>query len=118
MPKLSRFKTKTDLSKIKDLKVQEKILSTTRAIEVFTFLSCIAMGIITIVSLEFPTLIWQSFSGWLRTRSSAIPSAETVRSVLQQELFWNFHKLRRYATLSKISDYQLSHIDQPENISV
>lgn len=118
MPKLSRFKAKTDLSNIKDIKVQEKIVSTTRAIEVFTFLSCIAMGIITIVSLKFPTLIWQSFSGWLRTRSSAIPSAETVRSVLQQELFWNFHKLRQYATLSKISDYQISHIDQPENISV
>ena len=63
LPKLSRLKTKTDLSAIKKLNDKERILATTRAIEVFACLSCIAMGILTIVSLTFPTLVWQKFSG-------------------------------------------------------
>jgi len=69
------------------------------------------MGILTIVSLKFPTLVWQKFSGWLRTRSSVLPSVETVRSVVQQELFWNFHNLSHYATLSKIQGYQRLEFD-------
>lgn len=114
LPKLSRHKTKTDLSAIKEQKVKEKILSTTRAIEVFTFLGCIAMGILTIVSLECPTLVWQKFTGWLRTKSSSLPSVETVRSVIQQELSWNFRNLSHYATLSKIQDYQRLEFDVDE----
>ena len=82
LPKLSRLKTKTDLSTLKKLEEKGRIIATTRAIEVFTFLSCMAMGILTIISLTFPTLVWQKFSGWLRTRSSALPSVETVRSVI------------------------------------
>jgi len=37
LPKLSRFKTKTDLSGIKKRNDKERILATTRAIEVFSF---------------------------------------------------------------------------------
>ena len=111
LPKLSRHKTKTDLSCVKKITDKERILATTRAIEVYTFLSCMAMGILTIVSLTFPTLVWQKFSGWLRTRSSALPSVETVRSVIQQELSWNYRDLNHYATLSKIQDYQRLEVD-------
>ncbi|SHH13318.1 transposase [Desulfosporosinus lacus] len=116
LPKLSRFKTKTDLSAIKKLNDKERILATTRAIEVFTFLSCIAMGILTIISLTYPTLVWQKFSGWLRTRSSQLPSVETVRSVVQQELSWNFRNLSYYATLSKIQAYQQLESDTSEKM--
>jgi hypothetical protein len=111
LPKLSRRNTKIDLSSVKKIIDKERILATTRAIEVFTFLSCIAMGILTIISLKFPTLVWQKFSGWLRTRSSALPSVETVRSVIQQELSWNFRNLSNYATLSKIQAYQRLEVD-------
>jgi hypothetical protein len=116
LPKLSRLKTKTDLSTVKKLNEKESILATTRAIEVFTFLSCMAMGILTIVSLTFPTLVWQKFSGWLRTRSSQLPSVETVRSVVQQELSWNFRNLSHYATLSKIQAYQQLESDTSEKM--
>jgi hypothetical protein len=77
-----------------------------------------AMGILTIVSLTFPTLVWQKFSGWLRTRSSKLPSVETVRSVIQQELFWNYRNLSDYATLSKIEDYQRLEFDVSKKICV
>lgn len=106
MPKLSRFKTCVDLSKVTEKKEREKIVSTMRAVEVFSFMSCIAMGILTILSLQFPNLVWDRFTGWLRTRSSQTPSIETVRSVLQQELWRNIHKVSRYATLSNILKYQ------------
>ena len=117
IPKLSRLKTNTDLSVIKKLTDKERILATTRAIEVFTFLSCIAMGILTIVSLTHPTLVWQKFSGWLRTRSSVLPSVDTVRSVIQQELSWNFRNLSQYATLSKIQDYQRLEFEVAKRIT-
>lgn len=106
MPKLSRFKTHNDLSKVTEKKEKEKIVSTMQAIEVFSFLSCIVMGILTIISLKLPNLVWGRFTGWLRTRSSETPSIETVRSVLQQELWRNNHKVSRYATLSNILKYQ------------
>ncbi|MEW8986881.1 MAG: transposase, partial [Bacillus sp. (in: firmicutes)] len=106
MPKLSRFKTCVDLSKVTEKKEREKIVSTMRAVEVFSFMSCIAMGILTIISLQFPNMIWGRFTGWLRTRSSKTPSIETVRSVLQQEVWRNIHKVSGYATLSNILKYQ------------
>lgn len=106
MPKLSRFKTCVDFSKVTDKKEREKIISTMRAVEVYSFMSCIAMGILTIISLQLPNLVWGRFTGWLRTRSSETPSIETVRSVLQQEVWRNIHKVSCYATLSNIHKYQ------------
>lgn len=108
MPKLSRFKTNNDLSKVTEEKEREKIILTMRAIEVFSFISCITMGILTIISLNFPNLVWGRFTGWLRTRSSEVPSIETVRSVLQQDMWRNIHKVSNYATLSNIRKYQKS----------
>lgn len=113
MPKLSKFETKTDLSSVTEKKEREKIISTMRAIEVFTFLSCMAMGILTIISLQIPTLVWNKFSGWLRTRSSEIPSVETVRSVVQQELWMNTYNLSKYTTLSSIQKYQRLDFGKP-----
>lgn len=106
MPKLSRFKTNSNLSCVTRKEDKEKIISTMRAIEVYTFIGCIAMGILSIVSINFKELVWSKFFGWLRTRSSENPSIETVRSVLRQELWKNIYNLNRYATLSNIHRYQ------------
>lgn len=46
----------------------------------------IEMGILIIISLQLPNLVWGKFTGRLSTRSSETPSIETVRFVLQQEL--------------------------------
>ena len=106
MPKISRFKTNSDLSPITEDKDKEKIISTMRAIEVYTFLSCMALGILSMISLSFPELIWNKFTGWLRTRSSQNPSVETVRSVLRQKLWKNIYNLNSHATLANIHKYQ------------
>lgn len=106
MPKLSRYKNSSDLSTVTEDKDKEKIIETMRAIEVYTFLSCIALGILSMISLNFPELVWNKFSGWLRTRSSQNPSIETVRSVLRQELWRNIYNLSNHATLANIHKYQ------------
>lgn len=106
MPKLSRFKTCLDLSKVTEKRERERIVSAMRAVEVFSFMSCIAMGILTILSLQFPNVIWGRFSGWLITRSSQTPSIETVRSVLQQELWRNIYKVSDDEALANILKYQ------------
>ncbi len=108
MPRLSRFKTSSDLSTVTENKDKEKIISTMRSIELYTFLCCIAMGILSMISLNFPELVWSKFSGWLRTRSSENPSVETVRSVLRQKVWMNIDNLNSYATLSNIHRYQKS----------
>ena len=46
------------------------------------------------------------YSGWLRTRSSYIPSPDTVKNVLQKELIWNYHKVSNYAILRKMKKYK------------
>jgi len=106
MPRLSRSKTDNDLSTVTVERDKEKIVSTMRAIEVYTFLSCIALDILSMISLCFSELVWGRFLGWLRTRSSQNPSIETVRSVLRQELWKNIYNLRSHATLSNIHKYQ------------
>lgn len=66
------------------------------------------------ISLNFPELVWGKFSGWLRTRSSEVPSIETVRSVLQQEVWRNKRKVSSYATLSNIHRYQ--RLEEPASL--
>ena len=106
MPKISRFKTNSDLSSITEDRDKKKIISTMRAIEVYTFLSCMALGILSMISLSFPGSVWDKFSDWLRTRSSQNPSVETVRSVLRQKLWRNIYNLNSHATLANIHRYQ------------
>jgi hypothetical protein len=60
------------------------------AIEAFVNFGCIATGILQILALNHEHRIWQSYKGWLRTISSAIPSEEIVKSVIQEEFFHNF----------------------------
>jgi hypothetical protein len=117
MPKLSRYRTHNDLSKVVRERDKEKILSAMKAIEVYSFLSCVAMGILTIISLSLSHLVWARFFGWLRTRSSETPSVETVRCALQQELWMNNRKLNSYATLSNIHKYQRAESNMPHRSS-
>jgi len=63
------------------------------AIEAFVNFSCIAVGILQIIALNFQQTVWQCFRGWLRTFSSEVPSEETVQSVVREEYI--FRKFRR-----------------------
>jgi len=82
--------TSSDLSNVNDDRRQRLIADTTNAIEAFVNFGCIATGILQILALSCHKTIWQRYTGWLRTVSSAIPSEEVVQSVVQQEYFQNF----------------------------
>jgi hypothetical protein len=75
--------TVENLAKVTDAAARAKIIEAYNAIEGFVMFSCIAMGILQVVSLRYSRVI----SGrWLRTHSSAINSEETVRQYLCKTL--------------------------------
>jgi hypothetical protein len=53
------------------------------AIEAFVKFGCIATGILQMLALNCQETIWCKYKGWLRTVSSAVPSEEVVKSVIQ-----------------------------------
>jgi hypothetical protein len=102
MPRFSRKTTETDLSRIIEPKDKDKIVTTAKAIEIFTFIGCIAMGILQLIALHYPAAVWNRFTGWLRTKTPGVTSVETVRASLQEEVLWNFRKLSKFSTLQLI----------------
>jgi len=117
IPKLSRFKTKTDLSLTTSPENIEKISSTFRATQVFTFIGCIALGILMLISENLPKSVWRNFSGWLRTTSLECPSVETTRVAVQNAFNRNFLKVGVYKTLGLIQIHQRKHIDETFDIT-
>jgi hypothetical protein len=106
LPKFSRKTTETDLSRITDPKDKKKIVATAKAIEVFTFIGCVTMGILQLIALHYPAAVWNRFTGWLRTKTPGVTSVETVRASLQEEVLWNFRKLSKFNTLQLIFSRQ------------
>jgi hypothetical protein len=98
LPKI-KSKYAIDLNQIKDKKKQKLIANTATAIERFVSLSCIALGILQILAQDFPQLIWRHYSGWLKTRSSNIPSVETTQNVVKNIIYPHL-----FSTSENISD--------------
>jgi hypothetical protein len=72
---------------IKDYSEQEpfKIIEKIEAFERFVNVNALVLGILQVLSLEMPEVIWKSFSGWFRTvSSSGYPSEQIVRLTLLQ----------------------------------
>ena len=106
LPKLSRKITETDLSQVTDSKDKQHIVAAAKAIDVFVFIGCVAMGILQMIALQYPANVWRCFTGWLRTKKHGVTSVETVRSALQEDALWNFGKLRKFSTLQLIHQLQ------------
>ena len=111
-PKLSKFKTKTDLSIITTSEDIEKISSAFHATQIFTFLGCIALGILMLISENLPKSVWKNFSGWLRTISSDSPSVETTRIAVQNVFNRNFRKVAIYKTLGLIQIHRREDVEE------
>jgi len=76
---------------------KHRIALAANAIEAFVNFGCIATGILQILALNHEHRIWKNYKGWLRTISSAIPSEEIVKSVIQEKFFHNFHSFSNSA---------------------
>ena len=90
MPKLNRFKRKNEIEaidKVEDEKVKERIISTLNAIEMYVMSSCIAIGLLQIIALNFSsTELNIKIFRYLRTPSKTIVSEATVACYLRKNI--------------------------------
>ena len=75
------------------------------AYEKFAMLGVISLGLLQLISLNFPDSVWQRFSSFLRTRSRDIPSERTTKIVISDLLAKNFRSFALTGILLKIHDY-------------
>ncbi len=85
-PKLNR-KKKSDQPILSESDLV-KATQVVTAIERFVNIAGITLGLLQYLALTHASKIWGSYHGWLRTRSSEIPSEAVVQSVIQTEYFY------------------------------
>jgi hypothetical protein len=73
--------------------------------ERFVALGSIALGLLQLIALKYPDLVWSQFHSFIRTCSRHIPSERTVKTVVAQMLIEDFLKVASSATMHKIKDY-------------
>ena len=83
---------------------KQQVSGTCEAIERFVNLAAMALGILQYLSLTATSEIWQGYHGWLRTYSSAVPSEQVVRTVVQTEFFDSIGKVPCCRTLQIIQE--------------
>lgn len=67
-----------------DTDFQAKVTAKVEAFERFVNLNAIALGLLQVLALEFPNLVWLHFPQWFRTRPKhGLPSEQIVRIALQ-----------------------------------
>ncbi len=81
--------------------------------ERFVMLAAIALGLLQLIALKFPTEVWGQFHAFLRTRSRSIPSERTVKDVVGQLLVEDFLNVAPSATMQEIQDHFLSDPKAP-----
>ena len=105
-PTLSRKKGWTpDLEGLTDaatIHIRAGLMATER----FVNLALMAVGILQYLALTWPTHIWQSYTGWLRTYSSEVPSERVVKTVIATEFMNHPRKVRHTGTFQIIRDKQ------------
>jgi len=99
LPKLKRKKkVNMDLSTLSAEDIQ-KASRVVEAIERYVNLGGIALGLLQYLAITQRSKIWNSYEGWLRTRTSEIPSEAVVQSVIQTEFYSSVWKVPFGATL-------------------
>ena len=104
MPKLNRYGKKGEIhpaEKIECKKTKELILSTLKAIEGYVMCSCIAIGLLQIISIKFSTEINKTPFRFLRTKSKGVVSETTVSCFLKKNIFSLITKNNK-STISEI----------------
>jgi hypothetical protein len=108
LPKLN-CKKQLDLSTLNEMDLK-KVSCVVEAIERFVNLAGIALGLLQYLALTQTSRIWDSYQGWLRTRTSETPSEAVVQSVLQTEFFSSAWKVPFCGTLRIIQRKMRKHL--------
>ena len=113
MPKLKRYLKKNEKTPIEEIdypRDKEKIQLTVKAIEGYVMFSCIAMGLLQMISLTFSKEIQTISFRYLRTPSKVIVSEATVMCYLRQNIF---HIMAKKPDLS-ITRFILEKQERPD----
>nr|WP_223070552.1 transposase [Paenibacillus caui] len=93
MPKLKRYMKKGEvhpLEQVVNEKEQKDIRLTVKAIEGYVMCSCIAMGLLQLIAVQYSSRVPALFFRYLRTPSKAIVSEATVMTYLRKSIFHLF----------------------------
>lgn len=121
MPKLKRYKKKNELSEIEtiyDPKKRQLIIDKIHAIEGYVMFSCIALGILQILSMKFSEEVFRGKIRFMRTPSKSIVSEATMSNYLYKIIFRSLAKnkdlsisriiKKKQDNIEKINYYQAS----------
>ena len=90
LPRLNHFKKKTDpdpLLQVTNSHDQKRILQTIRATQMYALLSCIAMGILQSLSIDFSNGVFKQPLRYQRTPAKTKPSEANMMFCLRQRIF-------------------------------
>ena len=82
--------------------------------ERFVMLAAIALGLLQLIALKFPSEVWGQFNSFLRTRSRHIPSERTVKDVVGQMVIEDFLGVAPSATMREIREHFLADPKAPK----
>jgi|CZCB01.1.fsa_nt_gi hypothetical protein len=110
MPKLKRYSKKGEASPLEQItaeKAKQNIQLTVKAIEGYVMCSCIAMGLLQLISIQFSHSVPALLFRYLRTPSKAIVSEATVMTYLRKFIFRLFALNPRLSITRIIKSKQL-----------
>ena len=81
---------------------QATVATCWQAYEVFVCCALIAQGLLQLIALRFGPEVWQQHQLYLRTRSRALPSEQTVRQVLAALLLQQLRDLPPSSLIAQI----------------
>ena len=115
MPKLNRYQKERNqraLETITDKFSQKKIIEALKAIEGHVMFSCIACGIVQMISLKFSEIINFSQARWLRTITNSIVSEDTVVYYLKKNIFSFIKEFSHYDIMQIIISKQDEYFEK------
>ena len=121
MPKLNRYikndENQDKLRDIDDSKARANILMTADAINRFTLLGCIALGLLQIISLLFTSAFSGSALRFMRSKSNSVPSEAAVAHFMRKNIFHLFRFFPDLSITAIISHRQLDVVQDDSLIA-
>jgi hypothetical protein len=102
LPRHARRPTPNRALKAPAAEHQATVATCWQAYEVFVCCALIAQGLLQLIALRFGPAVWQQHQLYLRTRSRALPSEQTVRQVLAALLLQQLRDLPPSSLIAQI----------------
>jgi hypothetical protein len=111
MPKLNKYikneESQDKLRDIEDCKAKANIKMTVEAINRFALLSCIALGLLQVISLMFADFFSGPVVRFMRSKSKIVPSEATVAHFMRKNIYQLFRFFPDLPITTIISNRQL-----------